>query len=84
MSVLGPYGFVKRKRYWERVMDSPRITYTPRSGATPEHERTRLGHAWALIFSAYDEQKKKAGGWAAGDGTKGTENDHPARRILPR
>ncbi len=65
-------------------MSSPRIFYTPRSDATPERERATLGRAWALIFSAYDEQKEKAGERDAGDGMKGLEHDHPARRILPR
>lgn len=65
-------------------MGSPHIIYTPRSDATPDRERATLGRAWALIFSDYDEQKKKAGDRDAGDEMKGPKHDHPARRILPR
>ena len=50
---------------------------------TPEQARDMRARAWVYVFSCY-EAKKKAGERNAGDGMKGLEHDHPARRILPR
>jgi hypothetical protein len=49
----------------------------------PEQSRNLRARAWAYVFNRY-EAKKKAGEENAGDGMKGLEHDHPARRILPR
>ena len=64
------------------MSDAPRAIRAPRPGPTPEQARDVRARAWRFVFDCY--AKKKAGDRDAGDGMKGPEHDHPARRILPR
>ncbi len=64
-------------------MGKSRVNYAPRGDGVPEQARDGRARAWAYIFGCY-EAKQKAGERDAGDGMKGSEHDHPARRILPR
>ncbi len=60
------------------MSDAPRVTCV----ALEQARDTRV-RAWVYVFDCY-EAKQKAGERNAGDGMKGLEHDHPARRILPR
>ncbi len=61
------------------------IRVKPIPGTTTDAARDARARAWRYVFSCY-EKKKAAGvpGTDGEDGMKGTEHDHPARRILPR
>ncbi len=63
-------------------MSDPRVVRPACPDFTPEQERDTRARAWAYVFDCY-EAKKKAGVPLAGDGMKGSEHDHPAKRMLP-
>ncbi len=63
-------------------MDSPRITYASRPGATAEAELNVLANVYRFILDCH--AKKEAAHPAAPNEAKGPENARPARTILPR
>jgi hypothetical protein len=62
-------------------MDSARITYTPRPGATPEDEVRALAVAYGFLLQAHKEKKGTRPG--APDGVKEDQHAHTAKRSIP-
>jgi hypothetical protein len=59
-------------------MSSVRIIYTPRPDTTPESEVSALAAIYKFALA-----KQRAAHPAAPNEAKGSENDRPAKRILP-
>jgi hypothetical protein len=61
-----------------------RIREKPIPGTTMDAARDARARAWRYVFSCYEKRQAVGVLSTDGDGMKGTEHDHPARRILPR
>jgi len=57
---------------WKAAMSNPRVTYAPRSDATPEAEVSTLANVYSFVIGR-SQARRKAGGSDAG------END--ARKV---
>jgi hypothetical protein len=61
-------------------MNSPRVTYGPRPGATPEDEVLALAAVYRLVLQAHE--KKKGASPDALDDVKEDQHVHTATRSL--
>ena len=62
-------------------MDSARVTYAPRSEATPESGLNALAAVYAFILQCHD--KKKAAGSSGGEDDGKGANHVPAKASIP-
>lgn len=62
-------------------MGSARITYTPRSDATPEAERNALAAVYAFVAQQH-QIKKKGDPATAPDDAEGSQHDRTDTRII--
>ena len=60
-------------------MDDLRLSYSPRSGATPEGEIAALAAAYALALNRREARETAEGGGGSAEREAGASRLHPAR-----
>jgi hypothetical protein len=63
------------------LQDNPRITYTPRPGATPEGELNALATVYKFVLDC-SERKQGRPTTSGPDDAEGSKNDRTATEII--